>query len=191
MLAMPAGWETSNPKDVKAFETGNLPAIRRILAKDNYIERDPRLLVFALDKAVASGNVELIRYLSDRGWLQTCRQAECYPVHIAASNGKIKAIEFLVTQGFDAKAIDDFNAQYGGNTPLHYAASFGHLETVRFLCGMGVDASLKNRMGETALDKAKYELDMHHGGSKKEEAATKERFRKTAEYLTDRVCTKK
>src|SRR5437879_268625 len=143
-LAMPAGWETSHPKDAKAFETGNLPAVKRILVKDNYVERDSNLLVFALEKAISSGNVELISYLNDRGWLQRCRESECYPVHIAATHGKTEAIKFLMTQGFDAKAVDDPKSQYGGNTPLHYAAYFGHLETVRFLCRIGVDASLKN-----------------------------------------------
>src|SRR6266567_2186151 len=39
-LGAPAGWETSNPKDAKAFETGKLSAVKRILTKDNYIERD-------------------------------------------------------------------------------------------------------------------------------------------------------
>ncbi len=164
-LGAPAGWETSNPKDAKAFETGNLSAVKRILT---------------------------LRYLNARGWLHKCRQAECYPVHIAAKYGRIDAIGFLITQGFDAKATDYFkiNSQYGGNTPLHYAASNGHLETVKFLCDRGVDPSLKNRMAKTALDNARYELDMRHGGNAKEEATAKAQYQEIVQYLSHEHCGK-
>ena len=190
-IVISAGWETSHPKDVKAFETGNLPAIKRILVKDNYIEGDPRFLRFALEKAISSGNVDLLRYLNDRGWLQKCRQLECYPVHEAARHGRVEIIKFLGAEGFDAKAVDNVNSEYGGNTPLHYAASRGHLETVKLLCELNVDARLKNRKGDTALDLAQFQLDINHGGTKKEEEMAKVRFRKIVEYLANRDCTKK
>ena len=190
-LAMTASWETSHPKDVKAFETGDLSTVKLILVKGNYVERDPSLLVFALEKAISSGNVDLIRYLNDRGWLEKCRKMQCYPVHIAASSGAVDVIKFLKSQGFDVKAITDPSSPYGGDTALHYAARFGHPGAVKYLCEQGVDAGTRNRKGRTALEEALRRSSMRTlvGGDPQKEAKARADTAEVINYLRTSRCS--
>src|SRR6266704_1632666 len=71
-LAVPifaASWEQVDPNGVKAFKSGNLQAVKRILEKAEYFRDNRPLMNEALSFAVSSGNVELVKYLADRGWL--------------------------------------------------------------------------------------------------------------------------
>jgi len=185
-----AGWETTNPKDVKAFETGDLPAVKQILVKDNYIERDPSLLIFALQKAISSGKVEMIRYLKSRGWLEQCRKEKCYPIHLAATYGAVDVIKLLIAEGFDVKEITDPASPYGGETPLHYAARFGHPDAVKFLCEQGVDAGARNKRNRTALDESlrRSALRTLVGGDPQKEAKARADTIEATDYLNTHRC---
>jgi len=63
-------------------------------------------------------------------------------IHIAAQNGHVDLLKFLVQAGADVNAQ---NAN--GHTPLHMAVSYDLEETSDFLVSKGADQSLKNNDG--------------------------------------------
>ncbi|XP_057774863.1 protein VAPYRIN-LIKE-like [Salvia miltiorrhiza] len=68
-------------------------------------------------------------------------------LHIAALNGHVEAIQFLVSVGADVDVTD-----HEGWTPLHFAAEHGHLDAVERLLGHAVFAKYAvNRDGKTAF----------------------------------------
>ncbi|XP_044747546.1 protein phosphatase 1 regulatory inhibitor subunit 16B [Coccinella septempunctata] len=69
------------------------------------------------------------------------------PLHIAAANGYISVVEFLLEHGVrtDAKDKDDWQ-------PAHAAACWGHLEVIELLAQAGADLNAKNKHDETPFD---------------------------------------
>ncbi len=69
------------------------------------------------------------------------------PLHVAAAVGNTAAVRWLLEQGQDAGAIDEF-----GNAPLHLAAQHGYWRTFDALSGQPGQAQLgANAVGLTAL----------------------------------------
>ena len=56
------------------------------------------------------------------------------PLHLAAVNGHLDVVQYLVEQGANKEATDDCN-----KTPLFVAAKGGHLEVVQYLVEQGVN----------------------------------------------------
>ena len=73
------------------------------------------------------------------------------PLHVAALNNKLSAVELLLTNG--AK-IDAQDTQYGAS-PLHLAAHLGYKEIVELLLKHGASLGLKDKNGRIPLDTAK------------------------------------
>jgi cytohesin len=71
-------------------------------------------------------------------------------VAIRGERAAVDFIEFLLTQGADLNARDNF-----GWTPLHRAASFGKLEVVSVLLAHGAKTDAKTNDGKTARDLAR------------------------------------
>ncbi|KAL1550234.1 protein VAPYRIN-LIKE-like [Salvia divinorum] len=68
-------------------------------------------------------------------------------LHIAALNGNVEAIQFLISVGADVDVTD-----HDGWTPLHFAAENGHLDVVERLLDQAVFAKYAvNRDGKTAF----------------------------------------
>ncbi len=74
----------------------------------------------------------------------------CTPLHYAARDGYVRAVELLLAYGANANARTT-----SGQTPLHLAARRGHAEAVALLVQRGADASLKDRDGMAPLDYAR------------------------------------
>ena len=71
------------------------------------------------------------------------------PLHLAAREGHIRAIEILIAEGKALLNILDFH----GNTALHIAANSSSREaTMSILLSHGADPSIKNLEGKTAAD---------------------------------------
>ncbi|XP_074028615.1 myosin phosphatase targeting subunit 75D [Leptinotarsa decemlineata] len=69
------------------------------------------------------------------------------PLHIAAANGYISVVEFLLDNGVrtDVKDKDDWQ-------PSHAAACWGHLEVLELLAQAGANLDAKNKHDETPSD---------------------------------------
>jgi ankyrin repeat protein len=70
-------------------------------------------------------------------------------LHLAAKNGHLGAIKFLLTLNADIHVKDD-----DGNTLLHLAAQEGHTSIINFVLSQGVTLFIKNYHGNTALHMA-------------------------------------
>ncbi|XP_051994235.1 caskin-1-like isoform X2 [Xyrauchen texanus] len=68
------------------------------------------------------------------------------PLHLAAKNGHIEIIKFLIQAGID------INRQTKSGTALHEAALCGKTEAVRLLLDSGISAGVRNTFCQTALD---------------------------------------
>lgn len=96
--------------------------------------------VTALHEASRKGNIEIVRYLLQKGADIHLRNYKGFsPLHIAAYCGENEIVSSLIAAGADinAKAKDDI-------TPLHAAASMGHLTTVELLIRNGADINAKS-----------------------------------------------
>ena len=65
------------------------------------------------------------------------------PLHLAAINGHLSVVEYLVNQKADINTKDK---EY--RTPLHYGAQNGHLSVVEYLVNHKADINEKNNYVE-------------------------------------------
>lgn len=68
------------------------------------------------------------------------------PLHLAATGGRLTAMEILFASGADVSVGND-----AGNSPLHLAASYGRTQAVSMLLGKGADKDAARHDGETAM----------------------------------------
>ncbi|XP_066247914.1 protein phosphatase 1 regulatory subunit 16A isoform X2 [Euwallacea similis] len=94
------------------------------------------------------------RMLTDvRAYAQRGENLEQYdsqgatPLHIAAANGYISVVEFLLDQGVrtDVKDKDDWQ-------PSHAAACWGHIDVLEILAQSGANLNARNKNDETPAD---------------------------------------
>jgi len=69
------------------------------------------------------------------------------PLHVAAANGYLNVLEFLMDHHCSTEVVDTDQWQ-----PLHAAACWGHLEAVELLAQNGADISALTKSGETPFD---------------------------------------
>lgn len=69
------------------------------------------------------------------------------PAHVAAQNGLLNVLKFLVKQGCDVNAK---NAT--GTTPLHMAVEYNYPKIVKYLVGIGANPDIENKKGWKAID---------------------------------------
>ncbi len=123
-------------REVRAFQDGRLDEVKESQPERNAARYDPRVETYLLYEAIASKNIDLLRYLRDSGWLEHCRRRSyCRPIDAAAEAGvSPETLELLLSEGFEP---DTYNASQG--TPLLYAAINGRVDAVKFLCRHGAD----------------------------------------------------
>ncbi|XP_034933971.1 protein phosphatase 1 regulatory subunit 16A isoform X2 [Chelonus insularis] len=69
------------------------------------------------------------------------------PLHIAAANGYLRVVEYLLDQHVSTDVEDNDKWQ-----PVHAAACWGHLEVLELLVQNGADLNAKNKHDETPAD---------------------------------------
>ena len=133
-----------------------------ILAVDDYLDydngaREPdELKTTPLILAVQNGNLECVKILlkykaeiEERGDYIGGYYPCCTPLFVAAANGDVDILSFLVERGADV------NAWSGGVdeqlTPLMIACVNGKLNAVLYLIDQGAEVNLEDNSGYTAL----------------------------------------
>lgn len=137
-----ASWEQT---DGQYFEKGDLPAVKRLLSNEQY---SGDLLLDAFQMAALSGNVDLVRYLEQRGWGKACRKSRgCDPVHYALLSRKHpKMVGYLLSRGFPPTREALLSASFQVTPDLETVS--GGMEAVKLLCEYGADPSAR-RHGES------------------------------------------
>lgn len=107
-----------------AAERGDVEAVRRLLNQDCGL----------IEARISEGNLSRT------------------PLMLAALEGHMGVVRFLVDEGADVNARDA-----DGETALYMAAGWGHEEVVAYLLSRGADARTSNRYGCTALHEASCE----------------------------------
>ncbi|XP_037934981.1 protein phosphatase 1 regulatory subunit 16A isoform X2 [Teleopsis dalmanni] len=69
------------------------------------------------------------------------------PLHIAAANGYVHVVEYLLEQHVNVDALDKDMW-----SPVHAAACWGHLEVLEMLAQCGADLNVRNKDDETPSD---------------------------------------
>jgi len=114
----------------------------------------------AMHVASGVGHVNVMREILQHGFNATATRTEnsyeSLPVHLAATSGKLEAVELLVNEY--GSPVDVPNSR--GNIPLHGAAMSASVDTVAFLVRQGSDLTSKNDAGKTPLEAAESVLSL-------------------------------
>ena len=89
------------------------------------------------------------------GWMVRTKRGEM-PLHFAANNNNIQAIQILVDKA-KQKGIEDFVniKDFNGNTPLFSAYRYQAKEAISYLLELGADPFLKNKSKVSIIKSAR------------------------------------
>ena len=111
----------------------------------NFFGDDP--MVEAMDSLESVQNIDVIKLFLANGYpINKKNSFNEIPLHHALQRHKSQVAEFLLGQGADINAQDQW-----GNTPLHKACT---LTSAKLLLAKGANFDIKNNGGETALGSA-------------------------------------
>lgn len=146
LIGMPA-LAVAQQSLIEAAETGDLPALKRLLASGVAVDtRDARRRT-ALLAATQANQIEAARLLIERGAdVNAQDDIQDSPYLLAGARGRLEILRMTLAAGADLKSVN----RYGG-TALIPAAHYGHVEVVRELLKTKVDIDHVNRLGWTAL----------------------------------------
>ncbi|XP_015907242.1 protein phosphatase 1 regulatory subunit 16A [Parasteatoda tepidariorum] len=91
--------------------------------------------------------VDLKCMLEDGGDIEYRDQQGATPLHIAAANGYVTVVEFILDNHGSTNVCDNDMWQ-----PIHAAACWGHPDVIEMLVMAGADLSAKTKNGETPFD---------------------------------------
>src|SRR5437870_4606856 len=140
-------------------------AIVNALPRVRQHKQQQRQLRFA--EASVDGDLRRMRALHAAGASVNARITCCLPLFLAASEGKLEAVRYLLDEGADINAREKL-----GDTALSEATYYGRLDVVKELLFRGADVNAVGKEG-TALDiaiKKNYsdiaDLLKHHGAER-------------------------
>jgi len=103
----------------------------------------------ALLEAAEKGDLEKVcGFVAEGAPIDVIGFAGFQPLHVAAQNGCLSVVEFLLFQG---AVIGSRNRKDGGMQALHYAAQEGHLSVVELLLSSGARIDSGDEVGVQAL----------------------------------------
>ncbi len=111
-----------------------------------YSALESRWWTIPLMCAAREGHQAVFEYLAPLTAPDLRKEAEQVALHLAASEGKIEALQLLFNAGTDLNSKDSF-----GQTALMIAAQQRQPQFVQTLLQMGVDISARDNEGRTAL----------------------------------------
>jgi uncharacterized protein len=133
--------------------------------------REQRQLSFV--QATMDGNLGRMRWLHFAGAKINARSSLGNPLFLAASEGKLDAVRYLLDEGANVNSRES-----SGGTPLAEAAYYGHADVIKELLLRGADINAISQPG-TALDialnkknAAAADLIRHFGGKTASEIRT-------------------
>jgi ankyrin repeat protein len=131
----------------EAAKTGDLVALKNLLAKGADVNGKDNTGVSALIWAAAQGQGPAAEFLLTNGAaVDAMTEDRSTTLHFAARNGEANVVRLLLKNG--AKA----NAQTAsGATPLHLAVKNGSVEIVQALLDGGAEVNLADHDGHTAI----------------------------------------
>lgn len=138
-----------------AVKSGNLDAVKVLVEAGYSIDNSDDQLI--LHDAAAMNRLDMIEILClrvhiDVNSINTLGQTA---LHVAATNGNLEVVEFLVNSGGCPDIVD-----HKGWTPLHYATQEGHVEAVELL----LKSSTLAKLVVTKLEqKTAYDLAVDEG----------------------------
>ncbi|XP_049807885.1 protein phosphatase 1 regulatory subunit 16A [Schistocerca nitens] len=104
-----------------------------------------------IDETRASTETQMLQDLQEAVALdldiEAADQQGATPLHIAAANGYLRVVEYLLDQHVSTEVRDN-----DGWQPVHAAACWGHLEVLEMLVQNGADLNAKTHHDETPAD---------------------------------------
>lgn len=133
-----------------ARDAGSLELVKLLHARGAALDEPDVGGRTALSWAAANGHLDIVRWLAEQGVPTDRKDAESRtPLYHAVAGEQLDVIEFLLAHGASPNTPDHF-----GDTPLILACSKGYDALAEMLLRSGADASLRNREGQTAADRA-------------------------------------
>jgi ankyrin repeat protein len=140
----------AQPDRFEAAAVGDVARAAKEMAADpGYLTAESSFGWAPLHFAAFAGNIEVARYLLDRGAAIDRRANTRFlntPLQVALLTGQEKMAELLVARGADVRI-----EQAEGFTALHEAAQIGNEKVVKLLLDAGADPAARAKDGRTAL----------------------------------------
>ncbi|XP_045826697.1 protein VAPYRIN-LIKE-like [Trifolium pratense] len=133
-----------------AIRTGKLDVLKLLVASGSRINDS---VDFVLHEAAVLDRIDIVKFLleifSEELDVNSTNTESKTPIHVAAMEGHVSVIQFLVSIGANPNAVDSQKW-----TPLHHAASRNHLKAVEFLLENSDVKYAKELNGKTAFELA-------------------------------------
>jgi ankyrin repeat protein len=104
--------------------------------------------------AIAQNNLKYLESKSSAELEEGVFGNDWLPVHVAASQGNIQALNILVRKGVDLNKLTYFGPHSNGASPLHLAIANHQVEAVKYLINVGASVDIKNTQGVAPIEVA-------------------------------------
>ena len=137
---------------MNAAENGDIAMVKLLLAAHADVDKKIGFSPGALGLAAASGELEVMRLLLDKGAsAQTISEAFVE----AARHGQIEPLRLLIKRGVDLKKAGPEAAENA--VGFHVGTEQKMAEAVNFLLDLGIDVNSRTKEGKTLLQAAAYD----------------------------------
>lgn len=139
----------------EAFSSGNVEIVRLLLGAGAVMEK--RVLFKPLQNCIATGKVDVVRYLCENGaLLNTVAEGSSdteLPLHAACAMGNNEIVAILLDHGASIDQLHKNNL-HNSISPIWNAIKHGHLKTVKYLLERGADPNSTGLQNYSALYEA-------------------------------------